>query len=155
MKKITYILFLAIFMFSCTNTGGLPDLDLMSKGIPLKLKAPADAEVKTKDMGVFKDITIESGDDFYIQITGGQKFLNDEKARKTEELNSIKNLNDFSRVVREDDNGFVFEKKRGDNLSYDFRRVRIQGDDEYVFQAGLRGKFTLEAVDKMYDATAR
>ena len=155
MKKLIYILFLSYAFFACSNSSSLPDLDLMSKGIPLKLKAPEDAEVSSKDMGVFKDVTIKSGDDFYIQITGGQKFMNDEKARKEEELKTIKSLVNFSRVVQEDDNGFVFEKKRGDDLSYDFRRVRIQGEEEYIFQAGLIGKYTLEAAQTMYEATSR
>lgn len=155
MKKIIYILLLSCAFFACSNNSTLPELDLMSKGIPLKLKAPEDAVVTSKDMGVFKDVTIKSGDDFYIQITGGQKFQNDEKARKEEELNATKRLVNFSRVVQEDDNGFLYEKKRGDDLSYDFRRIRIQGEEEYVFQCGLIGIFTLEAAQKMFEATAR
>ncbi len=150
-----YILFLGCILIACDNSSQLPELDLMSKGIPLKLRAPEGAEVSSKDMGVFKDVTIRNGEDFYIQITGGQKFQNDEKLRKDEELKTIQSLANFSRIVQEDDNGFVFEKKRGDDLSYDFRRIRIQGEEEYVFQAGLIGKFSLEAVQQMFEATAR
>ena len=138
---------------SCKSpASNLQDLDLMSENIPLKIKAPADVSVKKKDMGVFKDITIKNNDDFYIQITAGQVYNNDEKARKLEELESVKDLVSFSRIVQEDQSGFIFEKKKGDNLTYDFRRVKIQGDQEYLFQTGLIGSFSLEEVELMFDA---
>ena len=138
---------------SCKSpASNLQDLDLMSENIPLKIKAPADVSVKKKDMGVFQDITIKNNDDFYIQITAGQVYNNDEKARKLEELESVKDLVSFSRIVQEDQSGFIFEKKKGDNLTYDFRRVKIQGDQEYLFQTGLIGSFSLEEVELMFDA---
>jgi len=155
MKHLLYILGFAFICMACSNTSNLPDLDLMSKGIPLKIKAPENAIVAAKDMGIFKDVTIRTEDGFYLQITAGTKFQNDEAARKSEELNTIKQLNNFSRIVAEDENGFLFEKKQGDDLSYDFRRIRIQGDDEYLFQTGLIGKFTLEQVETMFEATKR
>lgn len=153
-KYIIVLLVLVLTGLSCSSpTSKLSDLDLMSKGIPLKLKAPEDADVRTKDMGIFKDITVRKGDSFYLQITGGQKFNENEKAYKVDELSTIKLTSSFSRVIKEDDNGFIYEKKKGDKLTYDFRRIKIQGDEEYLFQTGLIGNFALEDVELMYAAT--
>lgn len=131
---------------------GLEDLDLMSEGIPIKIKAPAGATVKKKDMGIFQDITIKDDTDFYVQITAGPVYINDENGRMKEEMESIKQLISFSRIIKEEDQGFIFERKKGDELTYDFRRIKIQGETEYLFQAGLVGKYDLESVELMYDA---
>ncbi len=130
----------------------LQELDLMSEGIPIKIKAPVGAKVKKKDMGLFQDITIKDGEDFYIQITAGQLYNSNAKVRKTEELEAIKQLISFSRIIKEDEQGFIFERKKGDELTYDFRRIKIQGETEYLFQTGLVGNFDLESVELMYDA---
>ena len=59
----------------------------------------------------------------------------------------------FSKIVEEDEKGFIFEKKYSeDRISYDFRYVRLQGDKEFVFQTGLLGQFDLEEVKRMYEA---
>lgn len=152
MKRIIFIL-CALVILSCKSPAdSLSDFDLMSEGIPLKIKAPEGAVVKQKDMGIFKDITVRAGERFYLQITSGQAMNRDMKARKNEELASIKELNVFSRVIKEEDRGFIFEKKKGDDLSYDFRSLKLVGENEYLFQSGLIGKFTLEEVELMYDA---
>jgi len=153
MNRLMIILSFSILLFSCTSpAGNLEDLDLMKDGVPLKMKAPADAVVKTKDMGIFKDITVKKGDEFYVQITAAQVINNDLASRKSEELEGIKKLNVFSKIVSEDDRGFIFEKKKGDGFTYDFRSIKFVGDNEYLFQAGLVGSFSQEDVEVMFDA---
>jgi hypothetical protein len=152
MTKYILILF-SILLFSCGSPAdALEELDLMKEGVPLKIKAPEDAIVKQKDMGIFKDITVRKGDDFYIQITGAQKFNDDLSARKAEELSTVKGFDTFSKIIQEDERGFIFEKKKGDSMVYDFRSVKFVGDNEYLFQSGLIGSFALEQVEVMYDA---
>ncbi len=152
MNKYIY-LFVALIVLSCGSPAdSLQDLDLMKEGIPLKIKAPADAVVKQKDMGIFKDITIKEGDNFYIQITAARVLNSDVTARIQEEINSVKELDVFSKVIKNDERGFIFEKKKDDKLTYDFRSIKIVGNDEYLFQSGLIGTFSLEDVELMYDA---
>lgn len=149
-----YILFLFTFLlFACGSPAdSLKELDLMKEGVPLKIKAPEDAEVKQMDMGIFKDITVRKGEDFYIQITAAQVLNSDLKARKEEELSTVKSLDTFSKIVKEEERGFIFEKKKGDAMVYDFRSVKFVGDNEYLFQSGLIGSFELEEVEVMFDA---
>lgn len=152
-RVLLYGIVLVMLGSACNSLASeLQELDLMSEGIPIKIKAPAEAKVKKKDMGLFQDITIKDGEDFYVQITAGQLYNNDAQARKTEELQAIKQLISFSRIIEEDEQGFIFERKKGDELTYDFRRIKIQGETEYLFQTGLVGNFDLESVELMYDA---
>lgn len=152
MTRLSIIL-LSILFFSCGSpAGNLEDLDLMKDGVPLKIKAPSDAIVKTKDMGIFKDITVKQGDDFYVQITAAQVLNSDLASRKKEELDGVIQLSVFSRIVKEDDRGFIFEKKKGEGFTYDFRSIKFVGDNEYLFQTGLVGNFSQEHVEVMYDA---
>lgn len=147
------LLLLAVILFSCGSPAdSLEELDLMKEGIPLKIKAPEDSEVKQMDMGIFKDITVKKGEDFYVQITEATMLNNDIKARKDEELNTVQDLSTFSKVVKEEERGFIFEKKRGEEMVYDFRSIKFVGDNEYLFQAGLVGNFSLNEVEVMFDA---
>lgn len=121
--------------------------------MPITLKAPADSEIISEDLGFMRDITVKSGDNYFIQILAGAAIKLDEAKIKEEKLAEVKNGPFFSKIVKEDDHGFIFEKKIDDkNINYDFRHIRIQGDKEYVFQTGLIGRFTQADVEKMYES---
>lgn len=46
---------------------------------------------------------------------------------------------------------FIYRKKISeDRINHDFRYIKIQGDQEYMFQVGLMGQFSLEDVKAMY-----
>ena len=145
---------LFLLLFSCKNT--TPDskyneFDLLSYGVPIEVHAPEGAKVSVDDLGIVKDITIVK-DNYNIQILEGDNYNELEKVVQKQKTDAI-NSGMFSKIIEEDEQGFIFEKKYAeDRLSYDFRYVRIQGDKEYVFQTGLMGQFTLEEVKEMYKA---
>ena len=143
-------------MLACNNggnTGGLEELDLMAHGLPVKIKAPADANVEMSDLGFVKDVTVKSGDQFYLQIIGGTATTTDIAEVVAEHKQQVSNNPFFSEIVREEENGFIFKKVISeDRENYDFRYVRIQGDKEYLFQTGLVGQYTLDDVETMFKA---
>lgn len=149
-----YLMLLSfIFLLSCQSKSKFEELDLMSNGLPIKIHAPAESVVKTQDIGgIFKDVTIKSGDEYYLQITSSEALSRSAAERASELKSDIQKFNYFSKIMEEEDQGFIFEKNVGDEKAYDFRYVRIQGDNEYIFQTGLMGKFTLEQVKDMYEA---
>jgi len=155
---IKYIGFCLLFLFclACNNsnsTSGLIDLDLMSSGMPIKIKAPEGSVVKSDDMGLVKEITVKSEDNYYIQILSGQAYSNDLKVLKERQKGDAISNKFFSTIIEEDDNGFIFEKKypeMDDRITYDFRYIKLQGDYQYTFQAGLMSQFTLEQAKTMY-----
>mgnify|MGYP000046705737 CR=1 FL=1 len=155
MKIVVQIILCCILIVSCKTdpTKGLQDLDLMSKGLPIKIKAPLDAEIVSNNMGVVKDVTVQKGDNFYIQIMGSNATTFDKAALLAEQRALVESGPFFSKVLEESENGFIFEKKIDDkNINYDFRVVKIQGDQEYIFQTGLIGRFTEKDARKMYQA---
>lgn len=147
---------LFLFCLACNNsnsTSGLIDLDLMSSGMPIKIKAPEGSVVKSDDMGLVKEITVKSEDNYYIQILSGQAYSNDLKVLKERQKGDAISNKFFSTIIEEDDNGFIFEKKypeMDDRITYDFRYIKLQGDYQYTFQAGLMSQFTLEQAKTMY-----
>lgn len=152
---IIIALALPILWYSCKSDPikNMPELSLMDYGIPLTIKAPEGAEVKKGDLGIFQDVTVKSGENFYIQILGSEATNLNVAEVKNTLLEDIKLTPYFSKVVEEYDEGFIFQKQiDSTNINYAFRHIKIQGDKEYIFQTGMIGKFELEDVRTMYDA---
>jgi len=149
--RYSWLLLCLFLLSSCSEPkANYPDLDLMSYGLPIKIKAPLDAKVKFSDMLLMKDVTVKK-DDYDLQIFGSEVVTLDIAKIKQEQLNAAKAKSSFSKVIQDDPNGFIFEKVRIDSsLNYDFRYIKIQGDQQYVFQTGLIGKFTEDQVRDMF-----
>jgi hypothetical protein len=129
------------------------ELDLMSHGMPIVILAPENPEVKTMDLLMTKDLTVIKGDDYNVQIFESEADSRDVGVIKTRLLGEIQRNPYFYAVVRDDLAGFIYESRVDSNyINFGFRHVRIQGDKEFVFQQGLRGKFTREAIVAMYEA---
>ena len=149
--RVFWILLCFCFLSSCSEPKSTyPDLDLMRYGLPIKIKAPLDAEVKMSDMLLMKDVTVKK-DEYDMQIFSSEAMTPDATKIKAEQLKDQKSKSTFSKIIQEDPNGFIFEKFRSDStLNYDFRYIRIQGDEQYIFQTGLIGKFSEKQVREMY-----
>lgn len=129
-------------------------LDLLNFGIPVTIMAPDSAQINKSDFGpVMKDITVRKGKDYFIQIYASQAATTDIAKLKAQELAEVKGKKYFSKIVKDEPAGFIYETKVDSNyIDYGFRYVQVQGSNEYIFQTGLIGPFTLEAVENMYDA---
>ncbi len=151
MKYLLVILSI-VFCFSCKTdkVSDYNNLDLLEHGMPISIKAPLDAKVTSDDLGVMKDVTVRSGDDYFVQILSSTAISLDAKAIKQTKLEEVKAGEFFSRIVEDYETGFIFEKKVGEKLNYDFRFIKIQGDNEFIFQTGLFGTFTEKDVRAMY-----
>jgi len=135
------------------SSSSLPDLDLMQYGMPIKIKAPAEATVEANDMGIMKDVTIKGDGNYFLQVTSGVATTTLVKDVKAQQLLNVRTAMFFDSLVEEEDNGFIYKKQiTPDRENYDFRYIKLQGDQEYIFQTGLSGKYTLEEVKKMYSS---
>jgi len=156
MKCLSYLFsMLWIVMLSCNanNESIYPKLDLLQYGMPITILAPSDAEVTSEDLGIWKDVTIKSGTDYYLQIIASQATTFDKSKILSDQIRSVKEGAFFSKIIEENEDGIIFEKKIDEeNLNYDFRYVKLLGDKEYIFQTGLIGSFTEEEVRKMYNS---
>jgi len=148
--KFTTYLIITIILIGCGNSAPKANFDLMSYGLPIAIAAPAESDVVVDDLGVWKDVTVKHGDDYFIQILSSKASSLDINKLKTTSLSEVKAGRFFSKIIQEDDAGFIFEKKIDDSINYDFRYFKIQGDSEYSFQTGLIGTFTEDQVRTMY-----
>jgi len=139
---------------SCKEkTTTLTSLSLLEYGLPIKINVPDGVQVAVDDLGVWKDVTVKDSLDFNLQILASQSTTFDKSKIVAEQLAEVKNGKYFSKIIEEYEDGFIFEKKIDeDNINYDFRFIKLNGDNEYIFQTGLLGTFSEEAVRKMYSA---
>ncbi len=156
MKKLILIVFSGLLIASCQqeNAGSWKPKDLLPYGLPVTVLAPDSVEVNSSDLGgLMKDITLRGGDDYYIQIYASEATTNDIAKLKADQLAEVKSNRYFSRLVSEDEAGFIYESQiDSTNTLYGFRFVRVQGDQELVFQTGLTGIFSQEQAERMYQA---
>lgn len=152
--QLRLLIILIVFLVACKDSNtNTQDLDLMRYGMPIKIKAPLDAEIETNDFGFMKDITIKDEDGYFLQILSSEAIQLDPVKIKQEKLREAKNNPFFSSIIQDDEHGFIFEKLRSDSSkNYDFRHVRIQGDNQYIFQAGMIGKFSKEQIEEIYNS---
>lgn len=157
MKKSLLFVLAVILMSACQRNSTEQDWvekDLLQYGIPVTIMAPDSAEVNSSDLGgLIQDVTIKKGEDYYIQIYASGAETTDIAKIKSGQLSEVKSNRYFSKIVKEDTDGFIYETMIDSSaINYGFRYVRVQGDKEFVFQTGLVGNFSLQEVEKMYEA---
>lgn len=146
--------FCLLLCFSCgSDKTELKPLNLIKYGLPVTIQAPDSAKVKVSDMGIIKDVVISDGAQYSVQIFSSKAMTVDVKQLAAEQLADVKRNPYFSKVVREEDAGFIYENNIDSTLiNYSFRHIKVMGDKEIVFQTGLIGSFSLEDVERMYSS---
>ena len=153
MKLLSPLLIVFVCLVSCKDSKPVEKLDLLKYGLPISVTAPEGSEVVADDLGYMKDVTLKAGDDYYIQIYGSPAVSVDAKAIFLEKKAEIEKGPFFKEIVLEEENGMIYKKDLGgETIDYDFVFVKIQGDNEFVFQTGLIGIFNEEQVKEMYNS---
>jgi len=148
-------LLIGIGLLGCANkTTELEPLDLLSQGLSIKINAPADAEVKVEDLGIAKDVTVQDSVSGYnLQIFESEASSLEAKTITNELKKKIEASTFFSEIISADEVGFIYKKVIDeDYINYDFRHVKVRGDRQYIFQAGLSRQYTLDEVQIMYNS---
>ena len=105
------------------------------------------------DMGVLHDITINSPEDkYHIQIYASDAESDDIALIKADLVNDVRNNPFFSRIVKEDVKGFLYEITIDSVNYYSFRHVHVQGNTQFVFQTGIAQTFDQEQAEQLMDA---
>jgi hypothetical protein len=156
---LRYILLLsfAVLLSSCQQdtASQWQSTDLLSYGIPVSVMAPDSAQIKANDIagGLIKDVTIQTGPEYSIQIIASSAETSDIAKIKADQLANVKGNRYFSQIIEEQEDGFVYETAvDSTHTSYGFRYIVVQGEQEIIFQSGLAGTFSLEAIQAMYTA---
>lgn len=151
MRSFLFVVFI-VSLVACKPSGPpLKPLDLLSEGLPLKINAPDDVKVSSSDLGIMKDVTVKNDDGYSIQIFESEAHQLDVDKTISTIKSKIEGSKYFSKIISEEEAGFIFEKKVDENYTnYDFRHIKIRGDKQYVIQAGLSSKHTLDQIKSMY-----
>ena len=152
-----YIIAVSIFVFilGCSSDpmAGLSPNNLLQYGVPLTIMTPDSVNIKKEDWGSMQIVTIKNGKDYDLQIQSSEASSTDAAVIKAQKIIDAKNERYFSKIIKEDENGFVFETQPDSTTNYyGFRFITVQGDREYIIQNGLAGNFTLEQAEFMYEA---
>ncbi len=155
--KPGYFLLLLLFVAGACQSEDHSDWkskDLLPYGIPLTVMAPDSVVVNAGDMvGSMQDVTLQGGEAYNLQIFADDANTNDISQVKADQIALVKEQRFFSRIVEEEENGFIYEYLiEQDNPTYGFRYIILQGDREFIFQPGLSSMYTLEEAQALYDA---
>lgn len=149
MLRLTLIFFISISLIACNSENvKTAEFDLIKYGISLTVTAPENAVITQPSNGSEVWI-VDSTSNFEIQIRKALSLTNDVVKVKNEELELVKTTTGFSKIIKEDDNGFIFEENF-DETSYDFRYFVVQGDNKFIFQKVFTSNPSLEEVEQMY-----
>jgi hypothetical protein len=149
------ILGVSLILISCSSdpTSNYKELDLLQYGVPVVILAPDSPKVETMDFVVQQDITIKSGDDYYVQIYASKASTYDLGKLKASQLAEVKSNEFFSEIINEDNDGFIYKLEVDSTYtSYGFRHFKIMGDKEFIFQPGLVGTFSQDQIENLYSA---
>ncbi len=155
MRIIAIAISLCIFLLGCSSepTINLTPQNLLSYGVPFTIMAPDSSLIKKEDWGTIQIVTVKKGSDYDLQIQSSEATSTDIATVKAQKIIDVKNERYFSKIIKEDPDGFVFETQPDSTTNYyGFRYITIQGDKEYVIQNGMSGTFTLEQAENMYEA---
>ena len=157
MKKVIFTLMLSAgLIWSCQteNNADLAEKDLMEYGVPVTIMAPDSATVKARNMGsLMKDVTVKGEGNYDLQIMASSATTSDLARVKAEQLATVKTNRYFSRILSEEENGFLYEMEiDSNNLNYNFRYIHLQGDQEIIFPAGMASTLTQEEAERVYEA---
>ncbi len=128
--------------------------NLLEYGIPISVNVPdPDSVIINKDdLGPFLDITVDGGEGYYLQIYASTAETTDVARLKANQLTMAKDQPYFSRIVEEEEAGFIFENQIDSTSSYGFRYILVKGDQEIVVRNHLSRLFTLPEIERMYKA---
>lgn len=154
MKKLLPLLAILLFLFSCQpqdTVGDLKPLDLLKYGVPITINAPDSAAVKKTKIGDWDDITVKKGE-YSLQIFVRNAITNDLDKIKAEELTLVKAEKVFSKIITDEDRGFVYETAIDSVPNYNFKYIHLQADRVYTFQKGLADNLTQSQAEKIYNS---
>lgn len=155
MGSALLLMSLVFSMTACTSDQQpeLEQVDLMKHGLPIKVNAPSDIEVRSSTTMGQGDFILDGGEDYFVQIFVGDASSGGKESLLNELKGTITSNRFFHEFVVEEEDGFVYEFQLDSlNSNFGFRRVWMQGDKEYIFQNGMGKIFSKDQAMFMFNA---
>ncbi len=154
---LTIALSCSLLLFACQGESlpKLQPLNLMSYGFPITIMAPDSASVDKSLGGIIEELTVKGKGNFGLLVQSSMATETDAKVIKSEELELVKERDYFSKLIQDDENGFLYETVIDSvNISYEFFKVKVQGDKEYRFRTPYTGSYTEKEAKRIYGSLA-
>jgi hypothetical protein len=132
-------------------------LDLSKYGVPTTIIAPDTPKIKNGNISFMKDLTIRQDDRYNLQVFHFPYKGTDVSKAVAQEKDYVKNIRFFSKIVKEEPNGFIFEFSIPIDTvrkvpTYGFRYFMIAGGRLYNFQQGFGSAYKLDEAEKIYES---
>lgn len=150
-KSLFFTFLIFTYIVGCqSNTKPKNGTDLLKYGIPYTIIAPDDVSMSKIGAGSLSDVNIKNNTGYDLQIFMSEAYTADMPRLIKIKKDQVIEHPQFSKIVEEFDNGFLYEKQDADgSRSFDFVIIKIQGDKEINFQAGNSKPFTESEVKSM------
>lgn len=154
MQRLILTFFTIMILTACNSENvKTTEFNLINYGISLTVNAPESAIITQPSDGSEVWI-VDSTSNFQIQVKKALTLTNDVTKVKNEELELVKGTTGFSKIIKEENNGFIFEENF-DETAYDFRYFVVQGDNKYIFQKMFTANPSLDEVNQMYKIVSK
>ena len=146
------ILLASLLLIGCkADTDSWQETDLMSHGLPVKIDAPADLEVTKSLFSGSEEFKLSGASGYGMNVLVLEASLPSESVVKSELESIVARGKYFNKFIESEDNGFVYQITTDSVHSvFGFRKVKIQGGKQYVFQNPYMSRLTEDQAKKLY-----
>lgn len=137
------------------EAGAWKQLDLLKYGMPIFIQGPDSLDISSTTYGNMMDLRVRGQGEvaFYqLQVSMLTAVTNDLPLRKLNQIEEVRNELSFTRIIEEDEHGFIYELVPDTDPVYSFRYVHLQGDQEYIIRPALGARLTEEQARRLYAA---
>lgn len=148
----------AVILAGCSGDstpGSWKEHNLLKYDLPVRIMGPDSVRVTSDNLLFQKDVTIEGvlEDGFGVQIFSSSATSQDATKLKADELAATKEHRYFKELIQDDEQGFIYSTEIDSaNVYHQFKYLKVQGSQEYLFQSLSGRKYDLNDVKKMYKA---
>lgn len=131
---------------------------LLSYGIPLYVNIPKDVDINRRIVGNITEVTVKGKDEkswFELIVQNLPSESEDLAWNKYLQIEDVRNNVYFTRIMEENENGFIYELVPRDKPTYHFRYVIVQGSQLYVISTALGSELTMEQTKELFDAVGQ
>ena len=147
----------SIFTIACSSDSASDwkEQDFMKHGLPVKFKAPDNVQVSKSNFSGSEEFKLTGSSDYGMNVMVLAATSSDASRVKSELESLVKEGKYFTRFVENESDGFIYQITVDSVHSvYGFRKVKIQGGKQVVFQNPYMSKLTEEQARKLYKAVS-
>ena len=128
---------------------------VISYGIPSYVNIHKDVDINRRIVGNITEVIVKGKDEkswFELIVQNLPSESEDLAWNKYLQIEDVRNNVYFTRIMEENENGFIYELVPRDKPTYHFRYVIVQGSQLYVISTALGSELTMEQTKELFEA---